>query len=186
MEEPRESSPRKEKSHRKTKKKESKEQDLAPTVSQETTTTTITNKPKRVSALRLDKLSQHHRQRSSSSSNSNSKGENEVLDYSPKESRRTTTPPDSGERMLYTEYLDGLRYENKRPFGTPKFCFICDKEEKFLLPRVRISGEKYGPDSPGRMIPVYRQLFICPPCEEKYKDERKVVMSLTAHAAYFQ
>lgn len=143
--------------------------------------TNVNHSPKnkhRVSALKLGEMG-----RTTSSSSSSLDG---VLDYSPKGGN--STPPDSGERSSYIDYKDGLFCMNQQVFGVPKFCFICDAESSPLTPSVRVTGEKFhsAKRSDGVMVPIYRQLFTCSDCDEKYKDEKRVVMSRKAHEDYFK
>lgn len=79
-------------------------------------------------------------------------------------SRRASTS--APEKMIFESYEDGVMNHNRRPFFGVNFCFRCDKRNTHrgmnaLTQRVEKTGEKFR-DS--RMIPVYRNIFLCEEC----------------------
>lgn len=79
-------------------------------------------------------------------------------------SRRASTS--APEKMIFESYEDGVMNHNRRPFAGVNFCFRCDKRNTHrgmnaLTQRVEKTGEKFR-DS--RMIPVYRNIFLCEEC----------------------
>ena len=110
------------------------------------------------------------------------KRRNDILDYS-----------SSAEHIIYTSYNDGLLRRNSMSFDSVDFCFVCDSStheyEITLKAMIDITGMKFQ-DFADEMIPVYRQIFICPTCfnevEQKKADGSYKLIKITSHAhSYF-
>jgi hypothetical protein len=77
-------------------------------------------------------------------------------------------------REQFSEFQDGLLCKNTKSFDTVDFCFVCNRhvvpDEWALKPSIEITGMKFN--GAANMIPVYRQIFLCPACCQDV-DERK-------------
>lgn len=106
-------------------------------------------------------------------------GEEELLDYSPKEGEGLL---DSA-RLTYRIWGDGQMCENKRPYDEVKFCFLCDLETDQLRHGTRMTGEKL--DGNNGMYPIYRHVFMCKECFEKSPREKKVRVTTKTLQVYY-
>lgn len=100
------------------------------------------------------------------------------------------------DQSRYTEFQQGLLCKNTVEFTDVDFCFVCNaksNDQWVLKPSIEITGMKFYTPS-GDMLPVYRQLFLCPPCRVVVdeKKQNKLLLSSSvvkitneAHAYFF-
>lgn len=66
-----------------------------------------------------------------------------------------------------TKYADGVLSRNVRPFDDVSFCFVCEREDGGeLVSLVEQTSTKLDAKSE-KLIPQYRQLFLCPQCHSE-------------------
>lgn len=89
-----------------------------------------------------------------------------------------------------TTYCEGVLSRNIRPFDDVTFCFVCEREDgSELVGLIEQTSNKLDSRSE-KMIPLYRQVFLCQQCHIELAKARNEGLSclvrLTRRAmAYF-